>query len=91
MGSDAHDVPAREQAPGDVDAKLVTVDEGGEPLIGHPRAADEPAHPRFSDGSDELIGRKGAAALSFDGIVVGAADPTRITHTKTPEERFADL
>jgi len=93
MGSDAHDLPEREEAPGDAKARLVSVDEGGEPLIGHPRAKDAEGSrpPRFSDGSDELIGRKGAQALSFDANVIGAADPTKVTHSKTPEERFADL
>ena len=93
MGSDAHDVPEREGTPGDAEAKLVSVDEGGEPLIGHPRTPDAERSQalRFSDGSDQLIGRKGTSALSFEANVIGAADPTKVTRTKTPEERFADL
>lgn len=44
---------------------------------------------RYSDGSDELLGRPHAAEVSFTEAV--AADPAPVTKEKTPEERFADL
>ena len=46
--------------------------------------------PRYSDGSDELIGRAHSGEHSFFAAV-GAANPARVTQEKTPEERFADL
>lgn len=45
---------------------------------------------RFTDGSDELIGRSHAAEYSFTQAI-GAADPAKVTKEKTPEERFEDL
>ncbi len=44
---------------------------------------------RFSDGSDELLGRPHSAEVSF--INAPAADPAKVTRERTPEERFADL
>jgi len=45
---------------------------------------------RFTDGSDELIGRSHAAEYSFTQAV-SAADPAKVIKEKTPEERFEDL
>ena len=63
--------------------------EFGEELLGEARQAyDYPV--RFSDGSDQLIGRPYMGEYSFTASV-GAADPARISQEKTPEERFAYL
>lgn len=55
------------------------------------QAPNPPEMPRFSDGSDVLLGRTHSSTLTFKGDVVGAADPAPIAHGKTPEERFEDL
>ncbi len=45
---------------------------------------------RFSDGSDELIGRPHAAEMSFT-TPAATADPGKVVARATPEERFAEL
>ncbi|MBO4365410.1 MAG: bifunctional (p)ppGpp synthetase/guanosine-3',5'-bis(diphosphate) 3'-pyrophosphohydrolase, partial [Eggerthellaceae bacterium] len=42
---------------------------------------------RFTDGSDELIGRPHVGEYSFYAAM-GVADPARVRQDKTPEERF---
>lgn len=45
---------------------------------------------RYTDGSDELLGRAHAAEVSFSSVAA-AADPGKVVVEATPEERFSEL
>ncbi len=71
------------------DVYEIGVDEGEEPLLGEaakPTGGDD----RYSDGSDELLGRAGVAEYTFQETAQ-SANPARIARTETPEQRFAEL
>ena len=61
---------------------------GGEALWGT-AAMPTGGWERFSDGSDELLGRPAGAEYSFQGP--SGADPSPIARNQTPEQRFAVL